>query len=121
MYTDGSCHTQLLTGAWAALILFGEQRIVVKGTEEKTTHNRMEIKAVLEGLRYLDSRKIIAESIEVYSDSQYVVELPRRQKKISEKNYCTNAGKIMQNADLVQMFYEGIGGKNVKFIKVKAH
>ena len=43
IYTDGSCHTQQCIGAWAAIILIDQQKIVLSGRENDTTHNRMEI------------------------------------------------------------------------------
>jgi ribonuclease HI len=53
IYTDGSCHTQLCIGAWAAIILIDEEKITLSGKDLDTTHNRMEILAVTEALEYL--------------------------------------------------------------------
>ena len=32
IYTDGSCHTQLLNGAWAALVFIDVKKTILKGT-----------------------------------------------------------------------------------------
>ena len=32
VYTDGSCHTQKLTGAWVAILLWNDQKIFLQGT-----------------------------------------------------------------------------------------
>jgi len=53
IYTDGSCHTQLCIGAWASIILVDDKKIVLSGKEFNTTHNRMEILAVIKSIKYL--------------------------------------------------------------------
>ena len=52
IYTDGSCHTQICIGAWASIILIGNEKINLSGVVENTTHNRMEILAVIKALDY---------------------------------------------------------------------
>ena len=54
IYTDGSCHTQQLVGAWAAIIFIGAKKFVLSGTEENTTHNRMELTAIIEALKFTE-------------------------------------------------------------------
>ena len=121
IYTDGSCHTQLLFGAWAAILFIDEEKVILNGDEKETTHNRMELLAVIKALNYLDGRTLHDRTIEVYSDSQYVVNLLTRKDKLKQKNFITNKGTEIQNCDLVKVLIELIESHDVDFTKVKAH
>ncbi|PBQ34304.1 hypothetical protein CNR22_21855 [Sphingobacteriaceae bacterium] len=85
IYTDGSCHTQLLCGAWAAIVFIGNEKIILKGEEAQTTHNRMELLAVIKAVDYLDQRAFQNSKVEICSDSQYVVNLLVRKEKLKQK------------------------------------
>lgn len=121
LYTDGSCHTQKRIGAWAALLLMGEKQLTLKGLEKDTTHNRMEIVAVLKAFEFLIAEKIDFDSIVIYSDSQYVVDICERKEKLKQKNYLTKEGLSIQNIDLIKRLVEIIESFPVTFVKVKAH
>lgn len=120
IYTDGSCHTQLLTGAWAAIIFNADEKEILKGWEEDTTHNRMELQGVIKALEYLIERKE-TKNVSVYSDSQYVVNLLSREQKLKSKNFLTNKGTPIQNVVLVKRLLELIEQTSPTFVKVKAH
>jgi cyclic pyranopterin phosphate synthase len=68
IYTDGAYNPVLNQGGWGAVIVEGKQKRVFSGTVKKTTSNRMEITAALEGLL---KTKPGAEVV-VYTDSQYL-------------------------------------------------
>jgi ribonuclease HI len=121
LYTDGSCHTQKRIGAWVALLIMGEERLILKGLEKDTTHNRMEVLAVLKAFEFLITEKIDFASLRVYSDSQYVVEICERKEKLKQKNYLTKEGSSIQNADLIKSLVDVIESYPVTFVKVKAH
>jgi ribonuclease HI len=71
MYTDGSCLGNPGVGGYAAILCFKDHEKEVMGSEKETTTNsRMELKAVIEGLKAMKSDKY---PIHVISDSQYVV------------------------------------------------
>jgi ribonuclease HI len=120
IYTDGSCHTQKLTGAWASIIIYEGKKTIITGVEENTTHQRMELTAVMEGFKFVERESLVS-PVEVYSDSQYVVELPRRRDKLISTAYITKAGKKIVNSDLLEIFFRKLQNLDVKFIKVKAH
>jgi ribonuclease HI len=121
IYTDGSCHTQLCIGAWAAVILIGEEKIILSGKVLNTTHNRMEILAVVEALRYLQVNYKVIKEIKIISDSQYVTGLIARQPKFIAQNFLTNAGVPIRNVDLVKQLLALNEQQILKFIKIKAH
>ena len=69
LYTDGACSGNPGPGGWGAVLLYGEHRLELSGGEPETTNNRMELLAVIEGLRRLKYPCEVA----VYSDSAYTV------------------------------------------------
>jgi cyclic pyranopterin phosphate synthase len=68
IYTDGAYNPVPGQGGWAAVIVEGKQKRVFSGMAQKTTSNRMEITAALEGIL---KAKLGAEVV-VYTDSQYL-------------------------------------------------
>lgn len=121
IYTDGSCQTGTRAGAWVAIIFAGEEKKVLSGTVTDTTHNRMELSAVIKGLQYIRHNYPRIKSIKVFSDSQYVVGLPGRKEKLSASGFHTKKGSEMQNADLVKELLVLFSTLPVDLIKVKAH
>ena len=53
LWTDGSCLSNPGEGGWAFILLFGNAYLKETGYAEKTTNNRMELTAVIEGLKRL--------------------------------------------------------------------
>lgn len=68
LYTDGSCPKPAGPGGWASICLENDCFSRWNG-EFETTNNRMELMAVIGGLRALPNDV----SVRVVSDSQYVV------------------------------------------------
>lgn len=121
IYTDGSCHTQQCIGAWAAVLLIDEQKIVLTGKEKDTTHNRMEILAVINSIKYIQQHFKTIAKIKIVSDSQYVIGLVGRQSKFTASDFSTKAGKDIRNVDLVKELLLLLSLINVQFVKIKAH
>ncbi len=121
IFTDGSCHTQLCVGAWAALIIYKDETYTLSGLVMNTTHQRMELLAVLEAIAYTKSQLPDVLAIELVSDSQYVIGLIERQAKLEANHFITKAGKSLNNADLIKRFYASIQTITIHFIKIKAH
>lgn len=118
MYTDGACLGNPGPGGWCCVLRFGAHEKILKGGHPDTTNNRMEIQAVLEGL------KLLSEPCEVwlYSDSQYVLNairdwLPgwvRRGWKNAQK-------KPVLNSDLWKEMHELLQKHRVQGFWVKGH
>lgn len=121
IYTDGSCHTQLVIGAWGAIVLVNDKKVVLSAVETDTTHNRMELLGVIKAVEYLEEHNLADNVIEVYSDSQYVVNLLIRKDRLKQKNFNTKKGTPIQNSDLVQKLIQQIETHDINFTKVKAH
>ena len=70
IYTDGACSGNPGPGGWAAILMYRGHKKEISGAECDTTNNRMELTAVIEGLKALREPCAVA----VYSDSKYVVD-----------------------------------------------
>lgn len=121
IYTDGSCHTQFRTGTWVAIVFLGTEKEVLSDTVQHTTHNRMELTAVIKGIQYVLVHCDSGTLIRVYTDSQYVTDLPARKERIVLQNFATQKGNALQNADLVKIFFELLSARSIAFVKMRAH
>jgi ribonuclease HI len=121
IFTDGSCHNQLKTGGWACIIVIDSEKLILEGSESDTTHQRMELTAVLESLRYLERKGHLNVPITVYSDSQYVVDLLKRKERLAVSGYRTKKFKTIRNADLVQKLVHFMSLPDITFHKIKSH
>lgn len=70
IHTDGACSGNPGPGGFGAVLQFGEHRNELSGGFRKTTNNRMELLAVIEGLRALKEPCEVA----VFTDSKYIVD-----------------------------------------------
>ena len=66
--TDGACIGNPGPGGWACVLRFDGDTGELYGAESHTTNNRMELIAVIEGLRALDQDSAVT----LTTDSQYV-------------------------------------------------
>ena len=68
IYTDGAYNPVLGQGGWGAVVVESGQKRVFSGTVKRTTSNRMEITAALEGI--LQTPR--GAEVVIYTDSQYL-------------------------------------------------
>ena len=108
-------------GAWASLIFFNNQKIVLKGLEKETTNNRMELMAVIKSIEHVSKELNYHKEIVIYTDSQYVERIPQRTEKLIKQDFETKSGKDIQNADLVKILVNLLKTNTIEFVKVKAH
>ena len=118
MYTDGACKGNPGIGGWGALLICKGREKTLYGGERDTTNNRMELKAVIEGLSALKRPCVV----DVYTDSRYV------QQGISKwlvgwkaNGWKTAAKKPVKNADLWQRLDKVNQKHTVSWHWVKGH
>lgn len=69
IYTDGACSGNPGVGGWSAIMLFQDHRKDIYGREENTTNNKMELTAVINGIKTLKKTPC---NVVLYTDSLYV-------------------------------------------------
>lgn len=118
LFTDGACLGNPGPGGWAALLRYKGTERELAGGVPSTTNNRMELMAVIEGLKALTRGC----NVIVFTDSQYV------QKGITEwivgwkrRNWRTADKKPVKNSDLWQILDETRADHNVTWTWVKGH
>ncbi len=70
IYTDGGCRGNPGLGGWGVWLRYGDHEKKLKGSEQDTTNNRMELTAAIKALEVIKSSKI---PIDLYTDSKYVM------------------------------------------------
>lgn len=122
-YCDGSCQPNPGNGGWASIITNGIKTKEIKGNENMTTNNRMELKAVLETIRYYASH-LQEHKLDIYCDSAYVVNAIKKDwlKKWMSNGFKRTNGDEIQNKDLWVEIYDLLKiHRGVNLIKVKGH
>ena len=68
MYTDGACKGNPGIGGWGVCVLGKNDETDLNGFDLNTTNNKMELTAVIEGLKILQDKS----EVTIVTDSQYV-------------------------------------------------
>ena len=119
LYTDGACSVNPGVGGWGVVLMYNGYEKRISGAQDETTNNRMEMTAVIEGLKCLKERC----EVTIYSDSAYVVNaFVNNWLNLWEKNgYKKADNKPVLNADLWKELKALTDYHSVKFVKVKGH
>ena len=119
LYTDGACSGNPGKGGYGGILMYNGREKEYSGFEAETTNNRMELRAVIEGL------KMLKESVElhIYSDSAYVVNafLEGWIDNWQKNNWRTANKKEVQNIDLWKEMLVELDKHAVVWHKVKGH
>ena len=118
IYADGACKGNPGLGGWGALLRAGELEKELCGGEPNTTNNRMEMMAVIEGLKALKRPAQVV----VFTDSKYV------QMGISEwitgwkaRGWRTASKQPVKNEDLWRLLDAQASTHKVEWRWVKGH
>lgn len=119
IYTDGACSGNPGIGGWGAVLQYKGIEKRISGAEPDTTNNRMELKAVIEGLKCL---KMPCE-VQIYSDSAYTVNafLNGWLEEWAKNGFKKADNKPVLNEDLWRQLLELTEVHEVHFNKVKGH
>lgn len=119
LYTDGACSGNPGPGGYGAILIYNGVEKEISGAEKETTNNKMEIMAVLEGLKMLKEPC----SVTIYSDSAYVVNSINQGWIYGWKknNWRKKDKSVVKNIELWEEMLRLMSIHKVKFIKVKGH
>ena len=119
IFTDGACSGNPGPGGYGAVLVSGIHRKELAKGFRKTTNNRMELLAVIEGLKSLKTRR----RGEVWSDSKYVVEAIEKgwARKWRDNGWRKADKKPALNPDLWQELLALLDMHQVKFLWLRGH
>ena len=119
IYTDGACSGNPGAGGWGTILDYQGRRKELSGGEAHTTNNRMELTAVIEGLKALKEPC----EVKLYSDSAYLVNAFQQKwlDNWQKRNWVKSDKKPVENQDLWKELLRLSGIHAVTWIKVKGH
>ena len=135
LFTDGSVNTKTKIGFGAYVLLeaneigiLSKENLVSKIKTRQfnnTSSTKLELQTLLYALEVIKKTMgVIAlnSQLIIYTDSQGVVGLPERRKKLEEKNYISaSKQKELNNAHLYRLFYQEQDLLNFEIIQLKGH
>lgn len=120
LFSDGACSGNPGPGGWAYVLRHPATGKVreASGAEPETTNNRMELMAVIEGLRALTKPSLV----DLTSDSEYVLKgLKEWLKGWKARGWKTAAKQPVKNQDLWQILDQLVAGHEVRFHWIRGH
>ena len=119
IWTDGACSGNPGNGGWGVFIKYIDGKAIqLSGSEINTTNNRMEMLAVIEGLKYLKNYT----NIVVHTDSKYVMDgITNWIHTWKTNNWKNSQKKDVKNKDLWQELDNISRNFKIKWKWVKGH
>ena len=119
IYTDGACSGNPGPGGCGTILEYNGRELELSGGEENTTNNRMELTAVIEGLKRLKEPCVV----ELYSDSKYVVDALEKGWAAGwqKRGWVKSDKKPALNPDLWEQLLELTARHNLRCHWVKGH
>ncbi|MDF7801694.1 ribonuclease HI [Pontiellaceae bacterium B1224] len=119
VYTDGACKGNPGPGGYGVVLISGGRKRELSGGFRKTTNNRMELLACIEGLKALKKPTTVV----LTSDSKYVVNAVEKgwAKKWRSNGWKLSPSKPAKNPDLWAELLDLCDVHKVEFKWVKGH
>ena len=119
IYTDGACSGNPGIGGWAAVLLYKDAKKEISGYDKSTTNNRMELFAVIQGLRCLNQSC----EVDIYTDSQYISDAFNKDwiTAWQKSGWKTSSKGEVKNVDLWKALLYEVNKHKARFVKVKGH
>jgi selenide,water dikinase len=119
LFTDGACSGNPGPGGWGALLRYGKHEKELSGGAAQTTNNRMEMMAVIEGLKAVRQPRCL---VTVHTDSQYVMKgVTEYLSGWKKRGWKTSDKKEVKNIDLWQILDELLPLHKVEWVWVRGH
>lgn len=119
IYTDGACRGNPGPGGYGTILLYKKHKKILQGGYRHTTNNRMEMLAIIEGLKSLKASCAVS----IYTDSRYICDAINKGwiNKWKRKNWLKAPMDPVKNQDLWKTL-DGLRSiHTVQFNWVKGH
>lgn len=119
IFTDGACSGNPGPGGWGTVLRFGAHEKELSGGEANTTNNRMELTAVIEGLKALKEPCLVT----LTTDSKYVCDSVTKGWVYGwqKRGWIKSDKKPALNVDLWEQLLPLLEKHKVTFVWVKGH
>jgi ribonuclease HI len=118
IFTDGACSGNPGPGGWGAILRSGPHERELCGGEPATTNNRMELMAVIEGLRAIKA----SSPVTIHTDSRYVMDGAEKWLKgWKVKGWKTADKQPVKNEDLWRALDEELARHQTRWVWVRGH
>lgn len=119
IYTDGACSGNPGRGGWCAILIYKGNEKVLSGGEPHTTNNRMELAAIIEGIKALKEPC----KVKLYSDSSYAINpfINGWLYNWQANGWRTKKKEEVKNRDLWETLLAEVAKHEITFIKVTGH
>lgn len=119
IYTDGACSGNPGKGGWASILIYNGVEKEISGASPDTTNNRMELLAIIEGLRALKEPC----DVTLYSDSAYSLDAFNKGwiDDWQKNNWRTSSKQEVKNVDLWRALLIEVAKHKLTWVKVKGH
>jgi ribonuclease HI len=105
IFTDGSClKNPGGPGGWAFTLLQNGEQWTLSGCEPNTTNNRMELRAIIEALEFVQEKEFI-----IHTDSELTMKC------------ATGVYKRKANVDMWMKYERALNGRKIHWVWVKSH
>lgn len=118
LYTDGACSGNPGPGGWGAILRYNGHEKELSGFDPDTTNNRMELSAVIEGVKSLKEPCAVT----IVTDSKYVMQgITEWVETWQRNNWRTSQKKDVKNRDLWEALLEVLKPHTITWEWVKGH
>ena len=119
IFTDGACSGNPGPGGYGVILRSNNHIKELSAGYKKTTNNRMELRAVIAGLRALKEKC----NVKIYSDSKYIVDAIQKgwANRWEKNNWYRNKNEKALNPDLWRVLLDLLSEHQVEFIWVRGH
>ena len=118
IFTDGACRGNPGPGGWGALLRYGKNEKKIRGGDQLTTNNRMELMAAIKALELLKEPSRVT----LTTDSEYVRQgITSWMSGWKKRGWMTANKKPVKNIDLWQSLEKASGIHEIDWMWVKGH
>jgi ribonuclease HI len=122
IFTDGASSGNPGPGGWGTIVAYDDRVVELGGREDKTTNNRMELQAVLEGLTFVVEERMGDQPIKLFTDSSYVANgITSWIIGWQKRNWTNQAGETIANVDIWKKMVHVLKEVHISITNISGH